>query len=224
MSGTTREPPDHVDADELVTLALGHVDGRRRAALAMHVRGCETCRAEYEELALTIAEGLAAVPAVQPPVGFDAAVIARLTAVRSGVGRARRTAGRRLLAWVAAVVLVVAAAGAVLAAVAVRGDDAAAVAPLRRVDGGEAVGSVTRSEWAGAPVLIVAVLEAPEDVSYTCRMRLRDGTVVDSRPWPAVERGAWIVELPAGAGGVDAIERVELLVTGTERIWSTATL
>ncbi len=209
--------------DDLVDLVLGHVDGQRRAEMAAHLLTCAPCRAEYDALSRSMADVVEAVPAVQPPVGFDAAVLRRLaseapaTTTRDQVTRRRR---RRQWLAVAAALLALVVAGAVIAG---RGDDepAATVIPLRAVDGGHTTGTVSLGSPAGEPVLVVAVVDAPPDVSYTCRMHLRDGTSIDSEPWPATKRGAWIVDVP---GSLDEIERIELVVTGTDHVWSAAML
>jgi hypothetical protein len=127
---------------------------------------------------------------------------------------------KRFLPTAVAALVLVAAAGAFLA-VRARDDAAlATVVPLQLEDGA-GVGTVSLREVDGEPVMVVALTEAPEGVSYTCRTFLRDGTVVASEPWPAVPDGAWIVDVPAGAADV---ERVELVVTGTDKVWSSARL
>jgi len=210
------EPTTPHRGDELVDLALGHVDARRRAELTAHLLECPACRHDYDELSAAVADLTTAVPPVQPPVGFDAQVLPRLGAAAAS----RRTWDRRWLAVAAAALVLLAAAGAFLA-VRARDDAAlATVVPLQLEDGA-GVGTVSLREVDGEPVMVVALTEAPEGVSYTCRTFLRDGTVVDSKPWPAVPDGAWIVEVPAGAADV---ERVELVVTGTDHVWSSARL
>ena len=74
-----RWPPggDHVD---VVALVLGDVDGRRRAEMAAHVLRCPTCRREYDDAAAIVGDLLPAVPAVQPPLGFDEHVLRRMLA------------------------------------------------------------------------------------------------------------------------------------------------
>lgn len=208
--------------DELVDLVLGQVDGRRRIELSAHLLACATCRAEYDALSRSMADVIEAVPPVQPPVGFDAAVLHRLTGSAPAT-RTRDLGTRRRRQWLmaaAAAVLLLVAVGAVLAT---RGDDGrtATVVPLRAVDGGHTVGTVSLGSPAGDPVLVVAVVDAPPDVSYTCRMRMRDGSIVESDPWPATERGAWIVDVPRAP---DELDRIELVVTGTDQVWSTAML
>ena len=84
--------------DDVVELVLGTVDGDRRARMAAHVLRCAACRHEYDELAATVEDLLPAVPAVQPPLGFDERVLARIAAGRTP---APTRADRRRWTWVA---------------------------------------------------------------------------------------------------------------------------
>ena len=70
----------------------------------------------------------------------------------------------------------------------------------------------------GGAVAVVALVGAPADVSYYCRLHLADGSAVDSETWPA-GNGAWIVPLPAGAD----VTAIDVLPAGTDKIWSSAT-
>ncbi len=215
------EPMTPHPGDELVDLALGHVDGRRRAELAAHLLVCPSCRQEYDELSRAVSDATTQVPPVQPPVGFDAQVLRTIAEATPAATDARPAPRRRRWLAVAAAVLVLAAGvGVVLALGGGAGDELATVVPLR-LDDGDAVGTVSRLEVDGESVMVVALTDAPADVSYTCRMRLRDGTVVVSEPWPAVPHGAWIVDVPASAADV---EQVELVVSGTDHVWSSARL
>ena len=84
---------EHVD---VISLVLGEVDSKRRTEMATHVLRCSTCRRDYDEMAATVRELLPAVPAVQPPLGFDQNVLGRL-----GISEAAgRTTSR--LRWLAA--------------------------------------------------------------------------------------------------------------------------
>jgi anti-sigma factor RsiW len=206
--------------DDVVELVLGTVDGDRRARMAAHVLRCAACRHEYDELAATVEDLLPAVPSAQPPLGFDERVLARMAATRSP---APARPGRRRWAWVAV------AAAALVALliplgiwVASRDDGASStgdVATLRLSRDGTAVGSVTLSDIDGSPVMVVALVGAPNDVSYYCRINFADGTTADSESWPS-GNGAWVVPLdPAGP----TVASVDVLPDGTEKIWSAAT-
>ena len=213
-------PPDdpHL-GDDVVGLVLGGLDADRRAALATHLLRCAACRTEYDELATTAADLLPAVPGVQPPIGFDERVLARLATVRRAGG-----AGPSLRRWrwvaVAAAVLVALLVPLGVWAVA-RGDGAGSsgeLATLRLTCDGSPVGTVSITDVDGGAMAVVALVAAPPDVSYYCRMHLADGTNVDSEAWPA-GNGAWIVPLPSGD-----VTTVEVLPAGTDKIWSSAEL
>ena len=211
------ERDEHL-GDDVVELVLGTADGDRRARMAAHVLRCAACRHEYDELAATIEDILPAVPGVQPPLGFDERVLARTAA-----GRPPARPSRRRWTWVAV------AAAALIALlvplgiwVASRDDGARStgdVAALRLTRDGTAVGSVSLSDIEGAPVMVVAIVGAPADVSYYCRINFADGTTADSESWPA-GNGAWVVPLVPGGPSVAS---VDVLPDGTEKVWSAAT-
>ena len=99
-------------------------------------------------------------------------------------------------------------------------DDAIAdVSPLELVNGGDAVGTVSISDVGGAPLMVVAVIGAPDGVSYLCRTTFADGTTADSEAWPP-GNGAWIVPLPTD--GTAPVRSVDLVVSGTDHVWSSA--
>ena len=204
---------EHVD---VISLVLGEVDSKRRTEMATHVLRCSTCRREYDEMAATVRELLPAVPAVQPPLGFDQNVLRRL-----GVSEAAgRTTSR--LGWLAA------AAAAIIAVIAGfswwtttenQQESIGAVQALELADGGGEVGTVSIGALEGETVMVVALVSAPKGVSYRCRTTFADGSMSESEPWPS-ESGAWIVPLPASADS--QVDTVELVVDGTTHVWSTA--
>ena len=81
------------------------------------------------------------------------------------------------------------------------------------------MGSVSLSDIEGSPVMVVAIVGAPPDVSYYCRINFSDGTTADSESWPA-GNGAWVVPLVPGGPSVAS---VDVLPDGTEKVWSAAT-
>jgi hypothetical protein len=99
---------------------------------------------------------------------------------------------------------------------------ATAGAPIRTTSDGRTVGTAAVSGVDGRDVLVVALVDAPADVSYTCRMRMRDGSTLTTDPWPAMTRGAWVVDIPGGDG--DRLDGIDLVVTDTDIVWSSATL
>lgn len=68
------------DRGRLVELALGVLSGAERAELVDHVGRCGACRAELSELVQVTDLLVQAVPEDEPPAGFEAAVLARLSA------------------------------------------------------------------------------------------------------------------------------------------------
>jgi hypothetical protein len=211
-------PGPHL-GDDIVELVLGTVDGDRRAAMAAHVLRCPPCRREYEELAATLSELLPAVPGVQPPLGFDEGVLARISAGRSAErgGEARRRWLR--LAGAAAVLLaLLIPLGVFLASRSHGTASAGEIATLHRAKDGTVVGTVSVGEVGGDRVMVVALVDTPADVSYYCRISFADGSTVDSENWPS-GNGAWIVPLPGPASDVTS---VAVLPYGTEKVWSEA--
>jgi len=217
--------PDPHLGDDVVSLVLGEIDGARRSAMTAHVLTCPDCRQEYDETARAVAELLPGVPAVQPPRGFDERVLTRLDVVaRPDVTAPRapiRSRWRPLPAVAAAVVFLV---GVGLAVIALTGnassDDADSAVRTLRTSDERAVGTVSVSDVDGANVIVVAFTESPADVTYSCRVRLRDGRTVWSEPWSGGANGAWV--LPLGDGGPDDVETVDLVVSGTDTVWSSA--
>lgn len=208
---------EHVD---VVGLVLAQIGGSERAEVAAHVLACAECRGEYDELAATMSDLLPGVPAVQPPLGFDQRTLERLGVATPSP---RRTVPRwRWLATAAAIVIVL--VGGAVVAVRSAGEDRpvaiGAVRPLELADGLSRVGtvSIAPGDVDRATVMVVAIVAAPEGVSYRCRTLLTDGTVIESDAWPP-GNGAWIVSVPRPASEIDA---VELVVDGTDSVWSSA--
>jgi hypothetical protein len=226
-SGGSGEPPDrHLDGhlgDDVVELVLGTVDGDRRAAMAAHVLRCPACRRDYDELAATMAELLPGVPGVQPPLGFDEDVLARFAADRSA---ARGRGTRRRWPWLAgaaAVLVALLLPLGIIAATRSHGSGPATattgqVATLERAKDGTAVGTVSVGEVDGSRVMVVALVGAPADISYYCRITFTDGSTTDSETWPS-GNGAWVVPL---TGPSTDVASVQVLPNGTEKVWSEA--
>ena len=99
--------------DELAELALGTLSGRERSEVLGHVGSCPRCSAELEQLSVVADALLQLAPSMQPPLGFELTLAARL---RSIATPRRRVQHVRLLAVAAAVVVVFAfGLGALLA-------------------------------------------------------------------------------------------------------------
>jgi hypothetical protein len=139
-------------------LALGIAEGHERAAAVAHLTSCPACRRELDDLAVVADRLLLAVPAVDPPAGFEATTLARFAPPAGVMSRLRRALRPTLTA--AAVVLVFVAGLGV--GVVTRGSplaDLAADAPLRTApltDGaGRLVGSVAVQEGRSPRILVV---------------------------------------------------------------------
>ena len=206
--------------DAVVDLVLGQVDGQRRATMAAHVLSCPACRREYDDVAASVEDLLPAVPAVQPPIRFDERVLRRLGVAATARGRGPRRRWAWLIGVAAAVVLAVAIP---LVWWAASGSDdgraAGVLATLELTNGGGPVGTVSVTDVDGKPLMVVALVGAPKDVSYRCRTTFTDGRWVESETWSA-GNGAWIVPLPEST--TSEIARVEVVADGSVDAWSEA--
>lgn len=219
VSGQDDMEQPHID---VVATVLGHDDPHRRAAVASHLLACPACRSEYDELSATVYDLLPAVPEIQPPLGFDQQVLSRMGITQPVQ---RRRAGWQWFAAAAVALIVGAGAIAVIATrddaaeVAGSAERAGAVRALQKVSDGAKVGTVSLSDVGGDPVMVVAIVAAPEGVSYSCRTTFADGSTTESNSWPA-GNGAWIVPLPDAS--TSTIRTVDLIIAGTDTVWSTA--
>ena len=93
------------------------------------------------------------------------------------------------------------------------------VSELQLANGGDTVGTVSVADVHGKTVMVVALVDAPDGVEYRCHTTFVDGTSVDSEAWPPGS-GAWLVPLPSGSH--QDVQRVDLVVDGTDDVWSTA--
>jgi Putative zinc-finger len=106
------------DARQLLPeLALGIADGNERARVLEHVAGCSDCRRELADLSVVVDDLIALAPEREPPAGFEARVLARLTPTQAPAPTARprlerlRFAGAVLAGAAAAAVALVIAHG-----------------------------------------------------------------------------------------------------------------
>ena len=173
-------------------LAAGVAAGDERARVLGHLSGCPACRGEFAGTAEVVDELLWLVPERDPPAGFEASVLARLT---PAVPPRRRPRPRLL--WAASI-----AAAAALAAGTVwwqtAGDRELAsdyrhtlevahghglsAAPL--LAGGAETGTVFAYD--GSPSWIyVTFRSAPPQGRYDVRLLTRDGRRLALRPFTA---------------------------------------
>ncbi len=217
-------------ADALAETALGVASAADREAVMTHVAGCPACALELDELTAVGQQVLAVAPEAAPPPGLTQRVLAaRVAGVGSDVawsndgGEApvadpRPVAspfrGRRWLAAVAAVVLLV-GAGVVGAAAArsragtdsrAEALDRVAVTDVRTgqlvTDDGRSIGTAMVTGGAD-PVLVMTLDRVTPGVPYGCALVAEDGTVTEVGAWAAASEAdrSWAVSLdPAVVG------------------------
>lgn len=197
MADTTCEGFESTSAE----LALGIVDGHRRARLVAHAEECPRCRHRLFLLAEAADTLLELVPPAEPPAGLENAVLAHLRAARAGAGRRRRA--RPLLAacaLVAAALIAVALAFVVASpaqppAHPATGQRASQVR-AELTTAGRRSGEIVVTESAH-PWIAVSVDLSPAPGSVACRLDLRDGATVAMGSFSLQRgRGYWAVGLP----------------------------
>ncbi len=175
-------------------LAAGSLDGAERVAALAHVELCLACRAEVASLSRTIDDLLIATPPVEPPPGFESAVLARLAkdSVERGLSRpgtahlgAAHAWRRPGVAWVAAVaaaLLLVFAGWSIGRSGRGSHTTPAAVASVRtapmRDTSGHAVGRVQLGTQEGSVVVAVPgwkQVVPSTGASYSLRVTLANG-------------------------------------------------
>lgn len=220
----------HASYDALVDLALDDPGdrsaGERDVGVLQHLARCGSCRSRYGEVVAAIEQVLPATPRIDPPPGFDRAVLTAIgmdaepPATRS-VGTPARWRRASLVA-AAAVLGVLLGVGGTLAWTAL--DDPAdrpssTVAAILDTPEGDAVGSVTRSYLEGEPVMVVRVDDGVVGMEYECVLVLDGGRTRPVGSWVMESPEAtWVVPVPPS--GVDAVR----LVTAEGRLWSAAEL
>jgi len=90
--------------EDLAAIALGIASGRRRAEVLRHVEHCPRCSAELEQLSIISDTLLQLAPEVEPPIGFELRLAARL---RESAGPREVSHWRRASVWALAAVLIV---------------------------------------------------------------------------------------------------------------------
>ncbi|WP_147918092.1 anti-sigma factor family protein [Ruania zhangjianzhongii] len=227
--------PTHPAEDDLVTLALGHLDPGQSPQVTEHLATCAGCRAHYDEVAASIALVLPAAPRTSPPVDFEVTVLDRLRSAHQSAGNDRastpeagtRDAPRRhllLVAAAAALGVVLGVGGGAIAWWPGGEQEPTATsawqAPLVAADGQD-VGRVARSYSADGPVLVLEVIDGPAGQSYTCRLVRGDGSTEDVAHWELSDQrpNSWVIE-----PGSDAELRQVQLIGADGQVWSSADL
>lgn len=200
-------------------LALGLLEGPRRAAALEHVGSCQRCRAVVGELSSAADELVLLAPSVEPPVGFEAQVLSRISKVSPAAQPWRRV--RVLVACAAALLLL---GGAVALGRLSSGRTVTEVA--MRTASGEVVGDAYI--YAGRPGWIFVAVPGWTDraaggapTNYTVRITLRDGTVRDL-PRSDLDggRGGWGAILDVDPPSLSTVS----LVGEDGRVWCSGNL
>src|ERR1700689_4331404 len=105
MTDDVRERGCEQYGAELAELPLGVPTGRDRARVLSHVESCPRCAEELEILSRTADSVVQAAPDVEPPLGFEVRLFARMGLTDVAPRRRRRRPSR----WVPGVVGVAAA-------------------------------------------------------------------------------------------------------------------
>jgi len=191
-------------------LATGAATGEQRAAAHAHLADCAACRAAVSDLAQVVDALLVLPGGLEPPPGFESAVLARLTRpARHGTGL-RRAA----IAAAAAVAVAVAVGGVVTARHRVSRSPATTAllaAPMRTGDG-HAVGRALASRDGSGWVLVDVRFDAggrEETETYRVELVLSSGLVVPAGTLDLHEgRGSAAVRSPTGVSGLRGVRLV----------------
>lgn len=184
-------------------VALDLLSGDERAAALEHLGSCASCRLEVEELSSVADSLLALTPAVPPPPGFEAGVLARMEVATP---EPRPSAGRRRRWRAPALVAACAALGAgILLAVPRDADDGVRRASFVTADGSDA-GEVVLTD--GDPDNMMCTIDDPRFTgAYTIGLVLDDGTRREVGAFEVDgDRYTWGTPLPVDADRVRSIE------------------
>jgi hypothetical protein len=216
----------HPADDLLLDLVLEELPEPEREQVIRHLSVCQHCRNEYDAFATAVDHALLTAPRIEPPPGFDRAVLEALGLTTASARRPIRTLRRRALLVAAAAAVVGAGVGAGATWAVLQADEQPQQAlpmepptPLSTDDGRE-VGTVSRTRFNGQPVLVVQVTGGKVGKRYICQLQLANGEEQAAGDWVLrSEQGAtWLVPEPES-------RVVELrLLTDTGNVWSSARL
>ncbi len=197
------------DPGRMAELSLGTLEGRERAEALAHLDVCPDCRKELAAYSNVVDRVVAATPEVEPPVGFESRVMARV-----GADRPARRHRRPLMALPLAAAIAVALALGGYAVGHHTGSDGDHPVETALVSGNRHVGEVFA--YRGNPgIIYMQVDQAPADGPVACQVREADGQAVTVGSFTLTNgRGSWGAKLPAtpspivSAQVVDAFHRV----------------
>jgi len=212
MSGDVELPPQCAAiADELAEVALGTLSGRRRSEVLEHVRTCQRCRTELEQLSIVVESVQQLAPTVQPPLGFETRVAEKLRAIETPRPR-RRPRSAVIAAVAAAVVLLAFGLGTLIAPEAGDRQESAGSRVVRAdfMADGKVMGDLFVSN--GSPGwVVVTIHDEGEDLrgTVTCNVLLAGGRVETIGVFQVTgEYGAWSAPLPMTAGEVQSAQLI----------------
>jgi hypothetical protein len=184
--------------------ALDLIGGTERAALLLHLDGCEACRELVHQLSATADDLVLLAPESEPPAGFEQRVLARL-----GADRRRRWP---VVAGAAAAVLLLVVGFALGDARRNEGANVREVA--MRTPSGRVVGDAYLHE--GDPSFVFAAVPGWKDelTEYKLRVTLSDGSTTQ-----ATGAGSWGT-IVASSSGVRSV----VLIGADGRVWCSASL
>lgn len=207
------EPDGGCLSDDIVTdLALGYLSGRERVAALAHAAGCVRCRGELRSLVETGEALLLAGPLIDPPAGFETAV---LSDIQPRSGRVPRRVGALAVAAVVAALVAFAALTMIDP-----GGDPVAEATMITPEGRD-VGSVWHNAGDDQPWVFLSVprwtlWETSGPHEYRLEARLGDGTTVDlGRIDFAVDDGSYATTLGRDVGPIRSLS----VTDETGRVW-----
>ncbi len=190
-------------SEELAELALGVLAGERRTELLQHCEQCVACRRELAELAQGLDALLCVAPAVEPPAGFEARVLAAIAPRRRR--RPRLTARARRVLVAAALVLGAGLTGAGLTRALAPPAAARTAALVVHGHGrGEVVVTGERS-----PLLVVRLQGGNWPAWVSCELVTAAGQRIALGPYAVGPRGGiWSARLAVPATTLDSVRLI----------------
>ena len=195
---------------EAAELALGHIGEPQRAGLLDHAARCPRCRELLADLATVCDRMLDLAPEIEPPAGFEARALARMTPPASPESRSRLTLGR--VAAAAAVALLLLVAGVAVGRISEEGGSgrggSVATGAIIGNDG-DRIGTAALRR--GDPSRIVLTMDGPADWpgTWTCEVEA-GGRWVEVGSWTAdeVTNHVWAAGIDRS---LDEITRMRIL-------------
>lgn len=180
--------------DAVSDLAIDGVAEPLRSDLLAHADGCASCARALADVVSVSDSLLHLAPRVEPPVGFESRVMARM----SERGRARPRLSLPARAAVVAAVLGAAVLGLVVGRIDSGAGRESASGPIVTVTGAR-MGTADLEPDAGRIVLTMEG-ESRWAGRWTCQLLDDDGRWVDVASWTAAEvhLGVWAAGVPAG--------------------------